>query len=209
MHVTEEYSSFLFRYKARELCRRGRHIGFYDQTGIEQNFIVTKTVKFFNRNILKIFMFQCWKSTCLYQQRRVARESRLEGKWGVTRVSDNACVTPWKSRSQFLPNYHPTASISQVLPWMHKATRLTHSRICGSWKPRHKQVYIQDLSQSSTQKRLPISSLSTRHLWRDEGLERRPVGAVAMVTPSSRLVHSVKAIKTLLMNCVSCHEQQV
>lgn len=85
----------------------------------------------------------------------MARESRLEGKWGVTRVSDYACVTPWKSRAQFLPNYHPTVPISQFLPWMRKATRLTHSQLCGSWKPRLKEVYIQDLSQSSPQKRLP------------------------------------------------------
>jgi hypothetical protein len=130
-------------------------------------------------------------------------------QWSVTRVSDNACVTPLKSRAHFLPYYLPTIPTSQVLPWMRKATRLMHSGLCGSWKPRLKEVNIQDLSQSSPQKRLPISSMSTRHLWRDERLEWRPVGAVAVVTPSSRLVHSVKAIKTLLMNCVSCHEQQV
>jgi len=36
--------------------------------------------------------FGCWKSTGSYQQANWALRNRLEGKWGVTRISDNACA---------------------------------------------------------------------------------------------------------------------
>ena len=70
-------------------------------------YIVTKTFKFFNENLVKIFVSRCWKSTSLFQPLCVAR-SRLERKRDVTRITENTCVIACRSRARFLRCYKYT-----------------------------------------------------------------------------------------------------
>ena len=68
----------------------------------------------FKPNLIKELIFPCWKWTCFSQRVCVAREIRLEGKWGVTRSSNSSCVITWQ-RAWFFTNRNHTLPISQLL----------------------------------------------------------------------------------------------
>ena len=63
---------------------------------------LTGSIQLFNHTDNGGSIFGCWKSTGSYQQVNWALRSRLEGKRGVTRISDNALAITWQSHSWFL-----------------------------------------------------------------------------------------------------------
>ena len=70
------------------------------------------------------------ESTSLYKQPCVAHRSRLGGKWGLKRISDNVCVITWQKRGLFLTKHKHMVPIRKRLCDLEMTHHASRSHWC-------------------------------------------------------------------------------